>query len=117
VFGRFPAQSHLGPVDAEYPRIAAGGASGGSYAAARQKPELHQPPGYIVGQIQVLENAMFALMKLHQTGGRAAVAAMPSPPPVLETQLHQMLSMKRADSVVKQAGKGREVIDIQLICI
>ena len=73
-------QGDLRAVHLEHAGVPSGSAQGGDDRAAWNEAEFHQASGNVLGQVEVVEDALFALAQFHEAGGRTA-----SP----DTRLHQ----------------------------
>jgi len=77
--GGLTPQGDFRTVHAKDTRIASGRAPRRSYGVTGDKPEFHQPARHIIGKIEAVQNALFALAQLDE--GRR---------PAGETGLHEL---------------------------
>ena len=94
---RLPAQREFRSIYAIHARIAARRRMSSHDAGSGQESQLHQPQGLIFGQIQTVQNAMFAPAKLGKRARTPSLGATFT----FDTQLHRSFSMRPKARVVK----------------
>ena len=62
--GRLSAQRDFGAVDTKYAGVPQGRSLGGGHRNARQETEFHQPLSVIRREINLIQNAFFALSQV-----------------------------------------------------
>lgn len=63
----FAAQSNFRSIDSIHARLTARSATGGDDYMSGKETELHQAAGYILGEIEAIEGARFALLELSES--------------------------------------------------
>ena len=89
---RLSAQGDFGSVDAEDPGVASGCAQRARHSGSRQKPKFHKALCDVAGEVDTVEDAVFAFFEFRQTPRGPGVTA-----PLVETQLHYVPSMELSE--------------------
>jgi hypothetical protein len=95
--GRLAPERDFGPVYPVYAGIAAGGATRENDWRSGQKAQFHEPPGFVVGKFQAVQDAGFALPEVGQGAGLAGLPA---------TQLQHDFSIEPPCAGFKSEGGG-----------